>query len=133
VLRIVVCEVDQTTLIIPHVFAVDGQLCADRHRHARRDADVVFNEDRLRATVKPDDEPLVCAVGSRLVAQEPLHDASGGNFNAARVPREGVRDLIVPLQRRTADGTEGKDQCEEAALSGGLSAVTARSVSPPAS
>src|SRR5689334_8888695 len=60
-LRVVVGEVDQPALRIPHILAVDDYLVAPFHRHAPGDRDVVFDLDREVARREPDDELLMGA------------------------------------------------------------------------
>src|SRR4029077_2116922 len=80
-LRVVMGEMDQPALRIPHIFAVDDHLIALFHRHAPGDRDVVFDLDRELSRRELDDELLMGAGAAAAVGQQSHDGAVGCHLN----------------------------------------------------
>ena len=88
-LGIVMGEMDQATLPIPDVLAVDHDAIALFDRHPLANRDVVFHLDRQVLRGQPDDELLVPAGAAASVREGSDDDAVGGDFD--------LRPLILKI------------------------------------
>src|SRR5712664_2270730 len=73
--RIVVGEMDQPALVVPHVLAVHGHVVTRRNRCALSDRQVVFHEHRLRRTGEANDETLMNTRRTAVVRENARHRA----------------------------------------------------------
>src|SRR5438094_6165113 len=72
-LRVVMREVDQSTLGVPDILAVDGHVVAFGDRDPRSDGNIVLHLDGDLTGRYLDNEPFVCAGRARLIAQQSHH------------------------------------------------------------
>ena len=72
---IVMSEVDQSALVVPHVLAVDHDVVTHQNRCALPDRHVVFHEHRLRRTGEANDEALMNTGRPSFVRENARHHA----------------------------------------------------------
>src|SRR6266568_7816922 len=92
--RIVMREMDQPALVVPHVLAVHDDAVTRHHRSPLSDGHVVVDEHRLRRTGKANDETLMGTGWAAVVRENPRDHAVGGDLDGR--PFFGV----VALDRR---------------------------------
>lgn len=79
--RVVMREVDQSTLLVPDVFTMHDHRVAGHERHPLADIDVVLDEQRLRRSLDLKDESLMRPRWPGVVREEPRDGAFGGDLD----------------------------------------------------
>jgi hypothetical protein len=110
VIRVVMREVDQSTLVVPDVLAVHDDVIAIRDRDARADVHVVVDEQGLRRSLDLHDEALMRSGRARVIREEPRDRRVGGDLDAREMIRKCALDSRVRggdrAARRGEDGAE---------------------------
>jgi len=106
-------EVDQTTLIVPDVLAVDDDIVSIRDRDARADVDVVVDEDGLRRPLDLHDEALMRSGWAGVIREQPRDGGVRGDLDAGEMIRKGALDRRIRCGDRAACRREDRaeDEC----------------------
>ncbi len=124
--RIVMSEMDQPALVVPHVLAVDPDVVTHQNRCALPDGHVVFHEHRLRRTGEANDETLMNTGRPTFVRENARHHAFCGDLDGR--PLFGVIALngrVVGCRMCARRAQEHKEHDPDAAHS-----LTVRETTP---
>jgi hypothetical protein len=112
VIRIVMREVDQSTLIVPDVLTVHDHAVSGGKRHALADVDVVLDEEGLRRSFDLHDEALMRARWACVIREEPRDVALRGDLYLRAMFRKGALDGCVARDDSTAGEGKYRDEDE---------------------
>ena len=105
-------EVDQTTLIVPDVLAVDDDVVSIRDGDALAYVDVVVDEQGLRRSLDLHDEALMRSGRTRVIREQPRDGTVRGDLDAREMIRKGALDCRIRggnrAARRREDRVEGE-------------------------
>ena len=113
VIRIVMREVDQTTLIVPDVLTVHDDVVSIRDRDALADVDVVVDEQGLRRSLDLHDEALMRSGRARVIREQPRDGGVRGDLDAGEMIGKGALDRRIRGGDRAARRREDRaeDEC----------------------
>ena len=104
-------EMDQPTLVVPDVLAVDDHVVSRSDRHSLSDGHVVVHEDRLCRAGKANDETLVGTGRTAVIRENTGHRTFGGDLDGRAMLGEVTLDGRVVRGRGCARRTQEQKQC----------------------